>query len=152
MWDDSLTNTWWHHLSPASDKWFQLTFQIGPTSVVVTAWWVLHILIHSRRRLSMTSGIFEMDVGAIPCVFRASSNAWWNHLSPRSHQWFQLTFQIGSHKCGGKSIKHDGGLQIPIHSTWSMSTPFFMLWVDVGTIPWWDESLNHCMMVSFVTW
>ncbi len=46
-----------------------------PTSVVVMAWWHIHLSIHSIWMLPNTLNMFEVDVGTIPCGSRASTTA-----------------------------------------------------------------------------
>ena len=79
---------------------------------------------------------------------RASTTAWWYQLTPSSDPcpWFQLTFQIWSHKCGGNSI-----VGAPYsHQLHTLFVKHLLhIWNGCGNHSMWDESHNHCMMVSF---
>ena len=102
MWDESLNNCMM--VSFGNQQWsiiFSWLSKSSPTSVLVRAWWGLHIPIHCIECLSITLYMFGMDMGIIQCGMRASATAWWYHLTPSV---IQLTFQIQSHKCGGNSM------------------------------------------------
>ena len=66
----------------------------GPGSVVLMAWWWIHIPIHSIWRLSNTWYMCDMDVGTIPHGFGASTTAQRLLSAPSSDPGFQPTSQI----------------------------------------------------------
>ncbi len=104
----------------------------GPTSVVVTAWWHIHISIHSIWRFSITLFLFGEDVVAIPCGLRASSTAPWHRSVHSSDQGFQLTSKIWANKCSSNGmVTH----HISIHNIWRFSITLFLFGENVGAIP-----------------
>ena len=102
------TTAQWLHLAPSSDPVFQTALSNSePTSVVVMAWWWIHIPIHGIWRLSNTFHMYGVDVAAISCGFEASTTAQWLHLAPSSDQGFQTAIYMWTDKCGENIIMVD---------------------------------------------
>ncbi len=123
-------------------KWsmiFQPTFQIrshkcGSNSMVGAPY------PHPQHIMFVNHLVYiRMDVGIIPYGMRASTTAWWYHLTPNNDPWFQLTFQIWSHKCGGNSMAgasypHLQHIMFDNHTTTSRPPPQHSVrgWVSKG--------------------
>ena len=120
------------HTSDSTD--FSWLPKSGPASVVVAAWWWIHIPSHSIWRLSRTLHMFEVDVGAISCGFRASTTAPYHHLcSQWTHDlWFQLSSKILASKSGGNCMMTD---PYPQEQNTKVVYDLVYVLVNVGAIP-----------------
>ena len=63
-----------------------------PISIGMTAWWQIHIHIHSIWRLSNTFDMFGGDMRTISCGIGASTSDQGLHLVPSNNPFFQLRF------------------------------------------------------------
>jgi N-acetylneuraminic acid mutarotase len=91
------------------------------------------LIIFFNHLLYVLSGSGNHSMWAYRCFFTL------NYWAPISDQWFQLTFQIWSHNCGGNSMMkapYPHSLHIIFFIT------LYMFGVDFESI---DESLKHCM-------
>ena len=89
--------------------------------------------------------MFGVDVGIIPCGMRASTT-----VSFGTQQWSTISadLQIWPHKCGGNTMVRTL-YQHPQHIMFGNHLVY--VWSQCGNHSMWDESLNHCIMVSFDT-
>jgi hypothetical protein len=79
-----------------------------PTSVLVMAWWQIHLPTHSIRRQPITLHMIIMGVGTIPGGSRASTTGLWYDLSPSCDPpGFQPNYQIATHKYGDIGMMMD---------------------------------------------
>ena len=132
------TTAWLYHLSPGR------TFQIGS-------------LMWGGGGNSMMGAPFPhpQHIWRLPLTFlygwsgwgnysmwdESLTNTWWYHLSPGSDQWFHVTFQIRSHKCGGNIMM---GAPPPHPQHMKNVNNLLHIWHGSVNHSMWDYILNHC--------
>jgi hypothetical protein len=84
------------------------------------------------------------------CIRCVNTFQWWlwAYECTLTLRWFHLTFQIWFHKCIGNSMV-GAPYSHPQHIMFGNHLVY--VWNGCGNHSMWDESLIHCMMVSFDT-
>jgi hypothetical protein len=133
------------HLAVIND--FMWLSKSGPTSVVATSWWGLHLPIHSIWRMSIIFYIFDMEVWTIPCGIISSTTAMVSSDTQQSSM-ISVDFPNRVLQGGGNSMM---GAPYPHPQYMKYVNPLLYVWNGSGNHSMWDESLSHCMMISFVS-
>ena len=116
------------------------------TSVALTAWCWIHILIHSIWRLSIPTYIYGVDMGTIPCGLGASTYAQGLHFLYPSESGFQLTSQIMVIKCGPNCMMPD---PYPNPQHMKVVNHLVYVWIGYGNHSMWVWNINHSTRASF---
>ncbi len=115
-------------------------------SVVVMAWWVLYILIHSIWRLSNTFYLCGLDMELIPCWFGAPTNA---QCHPLFHiSYLRVSWLLQLWPTSVVVIYHADQSISPSTAYEAMSNTFHIFGTNVEIIPCGFGAINnaHCIL------